>query len=984
MLFYCLEKSMADMVTKQELANAKIDAKDLGDAVNEKKTVIPRYGSPFKTVPLVIEELNTKANEVIAQGFYKGFATEAALLAAKPTVSEMRARADDTRKIWRWNRTSAEGVTPVTGAWADTGLSDADIAVGAIGLKDLNSIQNPSKLTLDQVLFNTMPTSTTGTATVVVRNGIKQLRLVSAATGGSIIASWDFLPSDFSREFAASITVENLTAGKNGLVGIQHLDAGNNVLFANYALTEASAAITKRTFKMLSTGVFLNAKKIRLIVNMQTDAAREMYIHSPFIADGVNADFIPPKYSKNEDLLLSSFIKTIGVNQFNKALAEDSKIISYQTGALAAFANGISFGKQAVQAGGTYTFSISLLAAFYFKRIIYTYDKNGSFLGMDSSQGSGGEVVNPNPPKNLIYADGDKTVTFSIPDNSNIAFIQMMIVYAPHTTTDFNNLINGMQLEVGTKRTSYVAYDPYGQEHLYLKPSAIVEIPSSSGGLVAATTNNTFNIYIDGTYAYIRTAFDSTRDMVQLVQYGTSVKWSNNVVNPYQIKIIPKSTAKENLVNAYNAGTLVVSHSDDAAPLRYNGTYIGANHGAYIVHEVTVSSHSKTYADVGSKWSNGTLNYTLMRIVDTNKLWFVSDNTGTAAQWAYNTTSLASSNTLTHVSGAANTSSITATVSAITQLYPAVNNHTKNIIADGFRELSASGFYDVESVEFIDTYDVMNVPAIIAYAQSKVGTVTEMDFSLVNTIAADFCVQVGYRYALNGSITINTQLQKKSEVSFEFAGITQALPLNYSGKTLLQYVPKMNPVIVGGSSYDLSATIDVGLVTAVINMLKADWSDANNPPDRMAQVVKTGAVKDFGHVVGYSLNRGTTKPSIRKNTTDAGFFNGPTKKMYPKALVGSINSVSNIVAYRSLYNPNLLAQATVYTWYQDNKDIYVVLDIHQNASMLKLPLPAMFNGRSAIVIDANPNFTLHSEIVSDGGLLCSIINSYATATIKLS
>ena len=119
---------MADMVTKQELANAKIDAKDLGEAVNEKKTVTPRYGTPFKTVPLVIEELNTKADEVIAQGFYKGFATETLLLAAKPTVSEMRARADNTRKIWRWNRTSAEGVTPVTGTWTDTGLSDLDLA----------------------------------------------------------------------------------------------------------------------------------------------------------------------------------------------------------------------------------------------------------------------------------------------------------------------------------------------------------------------------------------------------------------------------------------------------------------------------------------------------------------------------------------------------------------------------------------------------------------------------------------------------------------------------------------------------------------------------------------------------------------------------------------------------------------------------------------------------------------------------------------
>ena len=75
-----------------------------------------------------LNQFQAQANEVIAQGFYKGFATEALLLAAKPTVSEMRARADNTRKIWRWNRTSGEGVVPVTGTWTDTGLSDVDQA----------------------------------------------------------------------------------------------------------------------------------------------------------------------------------------------------------------------------------------------------------------------------------------------------------------------------------------------------------------------------------------------------------------------------------------------------------------------------------------------------------------------------------------------------------------------------------------------------------------------------------------------------------------------------------------------------------------------------------------------------------------------------------------------------------------------------------------------------------------------------------------
>lgn len=124
------ERNMADQpVTREKLINADVDVDNLGKAVNEETVVTPRYGNPYKSAPLAIKELQSKADEVVAQGFYKGFATEIALKASLPTVSEMRARADDTRKIWRWSRTSAEGVTPVTGTWTDTGLSDKEQAI---------------------------------------------------------------------------------------------------------------------------------------------------------------------------------------------------------------------------------------------------------------------------------------------------------------------------------------------------------------------------------------------------------------------------------------------------------------------------------------------------------------------------------------------------------------------------------------------------------------------------------------------------------------------------------------------------------------------------------------------------------------------------------------------------------------------------------------------------------------------------------------
>lgn len=53
---------MADMVTKQELEAAKVDVKHAGEAVNAKKVITPRYGQPFKSIPLLSEEFQQILN----------------------------------------------------------------------------------------------------------------------------------------------------------------------------------------------------------------------------------------------------------------------------------------------------------------------------------------------------------------------------------------------------------------------------------------------------------------------------------------------------------------------------------------------------------------------------------------------------------------------------------------------------------------------------------------------------------------------------------------------------------------------------------------------------------------------------------------------------------------------------------------------------------------------------------------------------------
>ena len=108
------------------------DISDIGKANNEKVIVKPRIGASYKSLPLIAQEAEQKASQaiekVIEHGMVRGFVTEALLKAWKPNFDGARAKADDTKKIWRWELTSAAGATQITGNWVDTGLSELDQA----------------------------------------------------------------------------------------------------------------------------------------------------------------------------------------------------------------------------------------------------------------------------------------------------------------------------------------------------------------------------------------------------------------------------------------------------------------------------------------------------------------------------------------------------------------------------------------------------------------------------------------------------------------------------------------------------------------------------------------------------------------------------------------------------------------------------------------------------------------------------------------
>ncbi|HHP8033322.1 TPA: hypothetical protein ACSIR4_002236, partial [Acinetobacter baumannii] len=68
------------IITEEKMQNLDTDIQQAGEAINEKKVIIPRYGDPFYSLPLAVQK-------VMETGGFEPFLTEAQLLASTPTIS---------------------------------------------------------------------------------------------------------------------------------------------------------------------------------------------------------------------------------------------------------------------------------------------------------------------------------------------------------------------------------------------------------------------------------------------------------------------------------------------------------------------------------------------------------------------------------------------------------------------------------------------------------------------------------------------------------------------------------------------------------------------------------------------------------------------------------------------------------------------------------------------------------------------------------
>lgn len=767
---------------------------------------------------------------------------------------------------------------------------------------------------------------------------------------------------------AAALSGAPVIPGMNLIVGPNGAGATGGKQSVSF-LIPVGSGITHVAMSMLFNYVAHTTADFNRIRNsVQFELGTTATSFQPYsISKGVLKDDSLPSMSVKVN---SAFTIEAQRNLYNKANAVDGQLIAFDTGLNSAFPNGMSLGYTPVEAGKTYVAWMGDALGFNSAHPIYCRNAAGTFLGIDHTIGATPGMASP--PTGITWI-GNSQVTLTIPPGSLIASIGFMAEYSTHNTADFQRVIGSVQVEE-TARTAYQPYSPGGLPVLNEN-----SLPAED----AATQTGTgpMSITKSGNALYVRGSFDDTYDILQLVQLANG---SNSTVNVMGARKALKTVTDD--ATAWGTGTILGTQGDSSAPIQINGTYIGANHGAFIVQQVTANAHGKTVVDVGSEWTDGVARkWYLMQVIDVNTLWFVSENLSVYPAWSFATA--ISGATLTHSSGATHTGAVTVSAAVTTQLWPSLQAQTATVAIDSNVQITADGTYRATVVDVVNTYNIANPAAVVTYVRSQVGGATQPSF-IHASIAADVKRTLTYRYAENGSCEIVDGIQMLTAQTLNYFGSTQAEALEYTGKQLWQYIPRVTPKVGGVKTWDFQAQENIGGTFEQLNLASANWTDANNPPDRLAQIVKTAGVAEYGLMVGYSPVRSVGVPALRKTLVTEACFLSALRKQYPKAVnVGPLpaGSYYEIAAFRAYWSATLNPAATACVWYRDGKSVIVVADFHQNVTLSPLKLPQQLVGLDVTVVDKTASATVHGNgVVTAGGVLVSITGGYGYVVLKLS
>ena len=401
--------------------------------------------------------------------------------------------------------------------------------------------------------------------------------------------------------------------------------------------------------------------------------------------------------------------------------------------------------------------------------------------------------------------------------------------------------------------------------------------------------------YTDALNMYVTSEFDEENDLRQLfrVQHIGSELTKNIIYDYKDAYLVNKESGIQ---------TQLVGHptADETAPPLFPQTYLGGNHGVSFAVRVTSTGHGKTYADLGSVWTDSAgVKWTLVRINSENELVFLSETTKQNGTWAFVKDMKGS--TLTYDSAYDNNFALHTEAIAIgaiaessMQLQPAIGNRVKHMYI--YRDGEVEVIEDVESIReaftvncnkvvLMETYDIMD-PSKIGYnlraLRPEGGYTSAADIGVGTPI-------MHYKQTItiheDGDVTIEHDHELlESFKSFTYYGYQYYEKADVFGGGVHRYMPGVKGITENGKFFDYSKPYDMTAHDmASYTASKSLWKDENLAPDRTLEYYKdTEGNYKMAFAAGF-VPIGIAAPDVRKDniTSALTMYNRTGYKVYP-------------------------------------------------------------------------------------------------------
>lgn len=432
---------------------------------------------------------------------------------------------------------------------------------------------------------------------------------------------------------------------------------------------------------------------------------------------------------------------------------------------------------------------------------------------------------------------------------------------------------------------------------------------------------NTTPIYVTRTGAYIDMETQHTRMKMKVFQ-----NFANSNVIDYD--------------SIFVDGNLVHYARDEAAPFFVSSVFIGANHGEVAVR-ITATAHGKTNVDIGSEWIDGVgVKWYIIRIDNINEITFLSEYVGDETAWSFQTTMTGN---LSHSQNATNTSTITIASNVTLQLYPAVQNHQREMYVDGVLTLADGDYIANDSIMLFESYSITNPVSIVNTAITNVGSASPCN--LCGNSMIDIIIK--RTFFKNGSCVIRSNFTVNIPLDFGYFGVIQSQPMDLTvWNTAKAYLPLSE--IVGGTDYN--NLIDFTNPLPTLNFTAPALI-------RCVRILYDNITPKVGFAHGYHFDQ----PIIvnRAANVQNSWGINTSGKSYPRILEGQgvtipATSTYNTTAYRH-YFP-IKGSASAKTSYQVGDNFYTYIDFHE-AGDYDLKNIHGFVNMEILSIDSNITFT---------------------------